>query len=231
VGMRIEIGRPRDGTTIGATPPPVFRIWIRCCPRKSYSRKRRRRSTAGGDDVEGWDVGESGSESESPISWEESFYTPVFLHVVALTRKDRVLLLGVGGTPHNLGRCGMCGMACCDWTQEQHTRDGDLGSQDLQVAVRVQHTHPPRRPVQFEEIGGVDAEYQNLWMQTVKRDFAWCGVFDRIWNAGYEREQIARMFGSMPLSLRQVTASGGKRALKQPKEPLERALLTRSCYR
>jgi len=181
--------------------------------------------------VEGWDVEESESESEVPLSWEEPFYTPVFVHVVALTRRDRVLLLGIGGTPHNLGRCGMCGMACCDWTQEQHTRDGDLGSRDLQVAVRVQHTRAPRWPEQFERVCGVDGEYQDLWMQTVKRDFAWCGVFNRIWNCGYDREQLARFFGSMPLSLRQVTASGGKRALKQPKEPREKALLTRSCDR
>jgi hypothetical protein len=163
---------------------------------------------------------ESESESEATPSWDESVYAPVRLHVVALMRRDRVLLLGSSGTRRNLGRCGICGVACCDWMQElQRNRDGDLGPQDLQVAVRVQHTLPPRRPVQFEEISGVDAEYQDLWMQTAKRDFAWCGVYHRLWNAGYEREQLASMFQSMPPSLRQVIASGGIRALKQPKEP------------
>jgi hypothetical protein len=171
---------------------PMHRVWMRCSPREGSLQKRKRFSSVGGEGDAGDGVGELG---EQHPCWEKAFYSPVVFYLIRLTRHERALLLGLVGAPLNLGPCGICGMTCCDYARDR--------PQALQVAARMQY--PMRRPEQFEEIGGVDLEYQSLWATTVKRDFAWCGVFDRVWNFGYEREQLTRMFTSMPPQMRHAT--------------------------
>jgi len=79
--------------------------------------------------------------------------------------------------------------------------------------------HTLRRPEHFHAISGVDLEFQEMWTVSAKRDFAWCGVFDRIWNFGYNREQLKHMFSSMPPQLREATAglTAGVQRLKAMK--------------
>ena len=60
---------------------------------------------------------------------------------------------------------------------------------------------------QRHEISGVDLEYQEMWTHSAKRDFAWCGAFDRLWDCGFSREQLKHMFSSMPPGLREATAA------------------------
>ena len=183
---------PSDAADVGAQLPPKRRIWIRCCPRESGLHKRKRSSIAGcdcGAVMDGKDA-----LNEDKIS-EQSLYAPVLLYVM-LTRNGRALLLGSVGEPQYLGRCGKCGMACCESAHE---------FQDAQVAVRMQHTL--RRPEHFQVISGIDLEYQEMWTHSAKRDFAWCGAFDRLWNLGYSQEQLTRMFSTMPPRLREATAA------------------------
>jgi hypothetical protein len=194
---------PSDSSNVGAQLPPRYRIWIRCCPRESGLGKRKRC----GSPLAWRDGGlvspptiknfmEDGWDEPSEDSSEQSLHTPIIFHVIQLTKYGRVLLLGSSGIPQNLARCGMCGMAFCEGTYE---------SQDAQVVVRMRHIL--RQPELFREIDGVDLEFQEMWTRSTKRDFAWCGVFDRIWNCGYDREHVARMFSSMPPQLRQATTS------------------------
>ena len=203
--IRLRSMWPGDEADVGAQLPPMHRIWIRVCPRESDLRKRKRAS-AGGDGglvVDGLD-----ELSEDTLSHEQSLYAPVLFYVIRLTGKARVLLLGSIGIPQNLGRCGMCGKACCEGTEFQ----------DALVAVRMHHTL--RRPQYFREIGGVDLEFQEMWTHSAKRDFAWCGVFDRVWNFGYSREQLTRIFSGMPPRLREATAaltSGVQRLIEMKK--------------
>ena len=185
---------PSDAVDAGAQLPPMHRIWIRCSPRESGLRKRKHSSITRGNG--GLEVDWLDELSEDTLSNEQSLYAPVLFYVMQLTRHGRVQLLGSVGTPQNLGRCGMCGMACCESTYD---------FQDAQVAVRMRHTL--RRPEHFQEISGVDLEFQELWTHSAKRDFAWCGVFDRVWNFGYDREQLKRMFTSMPPQLRDATSA------------------------
>jgi hypothetical protein len=182
---------PSDAADVGAQLPPKHRIWIRCRPRESGLRKRKHSGGDGGLEVDGLD-----ELSDNELSYEQSLYAPVIFYAIQLTWYGHILLLGSVGIPQNLGRCGMCGMACCESTYE---------FQDAQVAVRMRHTL--RRPEHFIEIRGVDLEFQEMWTQSVKRDFAWCGVFDRIWNWGYDREQLKRMFTGMPPQLRDATSA------------------------
>ena len=182
---------PSDAANVGAQLPPMHRIWIRCCPREAGLGKRKLSSIAGGDG--GLVVDGPDELSEDALSYEQSLYAPVLAYVMQLKSNGRVLILGSTGAPQILGRCGKYGRGRCESTYE---------FQDALVAVRMQHTL--RRPEHFHAISGVDLEIQEMWTVSAKRDFAWCGVFDRIWNFGYNREQLKHMFSSMPPQLREA---------------------------
>ena len=135
-------------------------------------------------------------------------YMPVMVRAIPLgTRADldlglaeRILLVGDFGKPVRMRACRMCGMACCD-------RDYSHSSDPLEIPLRV--ARPVSWPHQFEAVIGSELKLQEDWASLVRRDFLWTtGSFARVWQMGYDRQQIAHLFANLPIAVQNSMREG-----------------------
>lgn len=94
----------------------------------------------------------------------------------------------------------MCGMACCN-------RDYSHSSDPLKITLCV--ARPISWPHQREVVTGSELKLQEDWSSRVSRDFLWTTCsFARVWQMGYDRQQIAHMFANLPIAVQNSMREG-----------------------